>query len=611
MGDRRHGLQLIVSAENKNIMNSFRILPFLLPVFLVMGWLGQAQATDLLERRIDVSFYQTPVKTALDEVARKGAFEWSYNDRILRKDQRISYIGKQKTVREILSQMLGEEYTFKQSGDYLILKKQKKAQHKLSGYVSDKNGNRLANATVYDRKTLRSVNTDQNGYYEIPVLPHSEIVITKADYVDTTLQIAERIPAFAPVQIERDSAAPLGEAALETLQRELNSASEEVEQFFVSAGQKLRSLNVRDTLYRNFQMSLVPGFGTNHAMSGQVINHLSVNILAGYSRGLEGVEVAGLGNITRENVHGVQVAGLFNEVRGNVSGVQTAGLYNRAGRNVQGVQVSGLINLSQDTLSGVQCAGLFNHTRYGIGITQVAGLYNLQSRGATNTQVAGLFNIGQNAAGAQVAGLLNRADTINGTQVAGLLNRARKVKGVQVGLINSAREIDGLQIGLLNFSRRGGYVGLDFLASDIHQANISLKTGTNRLYTIFTAGLSTNTYGSSRIWSHGIGIGGYKPMGKYFGASLDAIHRHLNEGSYSNRLQEWEQLALCFDVRLFRGCRIAAGPSANLLIINPDNSDSNNFRERFIPRDLPNSRLGDSGRLYGWLGWNAGIKLRF
>jgi hypothetical protein len=571
-----------------------------------------AQAGDVLERRIDVSFYQTPMKEALDVIAKKGAFEWSYNARIVKEKQKTNYIGKQKTIREILEQILGTEYTFKQNGEYLILKKAHKSEPKLSGIITDSNGNRMAGVTVYDRQTLRSVNSDQNGFYEIDVLPQSEIVISKALYRDTLIKFEQEGPHFVPIRIQSDSTKPDFDP-FKTIEEGLNSASEDLEKFFVGSAQKIRTLNIQDTLHRHFQFSIVPGLGTNHAMSGSVVNNVSINMLAGYSRGVDGVEVAGLGNITRQDVHGVQCAGLFNDVRGDLNGVQTAGLYNRAGGKTNGVQVSGLINISGDSLTGVQIAGLINQANSSQGgATQLAGLYNVQLNGSMDVQAAGLYNIQQKGPiNVQAAGLFNIADTVHGTQVSGLLNRARKVKGAQIGIINSAKEIDGVQIGLLNFSKKGGYLAMEFHANEVHSLNASFKSGTNRLYTIFTGGYSPETNGGQELWSAGMGLGAYAPFGKRAGLGIDLIHRHLNEGFYTDRLQEWEQLALGFDVRLFGGFHLTAGPSFNLLIINPNNNESQDFRSRIIPKDLPNSRLGDSGRLSAWLGWTAGARWRF
>ncbi len=50
------------------------------------------------------------------------------------------------------------------------------------------------------------------------------------------------------------------------------------------------------TIVRPFQISFVTPMGTNGLESGKVTNRISVNLLAGYAGGLEGIEVGGFFN---------------------------------------------------------------------------------------------------------------------------------------------------------------------------------------------------------------------------------------------------------------------------------------------------------------------------
>ena len=47
-----------------------------------------------------------------------------------------------------------------------------------------------------------------------------------------------------------------------------------------------------DTIYRNWQVSLLPYIGTNRQLSGNVVNKYSYNIFAGYSMGVRVMEVS-------------------------------------------------------------------------------------------------------------------------------------------------------------------------------------------------------------------------------------------------------------------------------------------------------------------------------
>lgn len=434
-----------------------RILTSLVIFLTVM--LPLASGVEVLSRRLTLSFHQTPIKEALDEVARQADFEWSYNARILNPNHRVTLQARDWTVREILREMLGENYTVKSSGRHLILKKEKPPRTELSGVIrANETGERLANVTVYDKKTLRATTTDSTGFYKLKVRKKSQIVITRLGYRDTLLQVASLSPRYQNLDLKPvNTPAPDTPALHETIRHSLKKAATELDYFFNTQLDKWHELNVPDTFQRRFQISFLPGLGTNHVLSAKVANKISINALAGNSAGVGAVEVAGLGNFTQKKVQGFQAAGLFNLNKGNCTGVQAAGIY----------------NLTADTLTGAQLSGLVNVARYSPEFSvQAAGLINVvrnrkqdQNRPAPKTvQAAGLINHAQNLDGAQASGLLNNASQVNGAQAAGLVNTVKKIKGAQVaGAVNIAAEVDGLQVsGLVNQAKqiRGVQIGV-------------------------------------------------------------------------------------------------------------------------------------------------------
>src|SRR5690606_29938632 len=128
--------------------------------------------------------------------------------------------------------------------------------------------------------------------------------------------------------------------------------------FFVSSKQKLQSLNL-GAFFANtpFQTSITPGLSTHGSLSGQVINNFSINLLGGYTSGVNGVELGGGFNINKRNVDYLQVGGVFNLVGGSVHGVQLAGGSNTVLDSVKGLQMGGLYNSVKGSMQGVQMAG--------------------------------------------------------------------------------------------------------------------------------------------------------------------------------------------------------------------------------------------------------------
>lgn len=596
-------------AESDLMPTAMKTKLYFIPVFFLLGAVF-LHATDVLERTVSVRFEQMPLQQALAEVARQGGFEWSYNANIIEEGRRVTLVAEGWTVREILVYMLGDAYTYKQSGEYLILKRQKNPQQRLGGYITDRRtGQKMAGVTVYDRKTLRSTTTNKHGYYELPVGERSEIVVSKLDYRDTVIQVSSQTPRLVKLDLYADS---LPHPNTITLREGVNRMAVRTEEFFVSARQKLSVLNVRDSLHRVAQISFLPGLGTNHRLSGSVVNDFSLNILAGYSRGNRIAEWAGWGNINRENMSGFQGAGLFNVVGRQVRGAQMAGLFNNLGGNLTGTQMAGIYNRAADTVQGAQFAGISNYAGFGKSVTfQAAGIFNLMPKGHASTQVAGIVNHAHRISAFQAAGIVNTADTLQGCQVSGIINRAGYAKGAQIGLINFAREIDGVQVGLLNLSARGGYIALEASANDVFWANAAFKSGVSGLYTIFTASFDPESPENNRFWAYGIGLGSRARLSRWSSLSFDLISRHVNEGGHNNQWQEWVQLAMALEINFGKHFAIMGGPSGNLFVADPAVAETASVRDRVVGRDWLTEGKNADGKLSAWTGWTAGVRVRF
>jgi hypothetical protein len=144
------------------------------------------------------------------------------------------------------------------------------------------------------------------------------------------------------------------------------------------------------------------------------VTGLRVSALWGEHRGVYGIDIGGIGNISDQTFAGLAVAGGFNWTKGNT------------------------------TIVGLQAAGLMN--------------YNVQKTNVVGVQVAAVnSNVAESTiVGLEIGPIANLAPhtTIYGFQV-GLYNKAYEVNGFQIGLLNFTTTLHGLQIGLVNFNEKG------------------------------------------------------------------------------------------------------------------------------------------------------------
>ena len=282
----------------------------------------------------------------------------------------------------------------------------------------------------------------------------------------------------------------------------------------------------KNPFVKTFQISVVPGLGTNGYHPGGYSNYFSINLTAGYSKASLLFEIGTLANINEVSTRGIQIAGLTNFAgvnafsgmsekersaliksgfEANLTGLQIAGLSNIVLTNVFGGQITGVVNVSKGALIGLQLAGLANQVnKFTFGV-QLAGLWNVSVQSMDGVQLATLSNYTEGELFGFQVGAVNQAgasEGVNsldnndptGVQI-GLVNKARKMNGFQIGLVNIAGRSQGTQIGLVNIYRNGKDVGtldgtaiglfnagdfgyLTAYVNDVFVQNYELSTGT-------------------------------------------------------------------------------------------------------------------------------------
>lgn len=561
-------------------------------------------AAPILERYVSLKANNMALKEALKIVANQAGFYLSYNTNIIDENKKVSLNTESEKVRIVLKNILGNNYQFKEKGNYLIIQKLNKNEQLIGGYISDKKtGKKLPNVTVYDKKTLTSATTDSSGYYEIITKkPIEKLSIARYNYGDTVLQIKSE-KAFQDLDV---SLLPIPNVDnpvdnSDIVEKPVDNSNQQdkyTEQTIISNGQINQAIrwsikeiehiserNVKESFNRKWQFSLAPYLGSNFGLSGNVINKWSVNATVGYSRGNTGVEIGGIGNINQGNVRGIQVGGIFNITKGRMQAVQAAGILNRT-RYLNGLQISGLTNYTDTASHSVQIAGINNHTEWGKKSTvQVSGMVNKTEYGRTTLQIAPI---------------VNTADTV-GIQI-GLINNANKLKGVQIGLINIADTASGVLLGLLNIVKKGYHV-LEVSHNDITDINLAYRTGTRRFYSIYAIGSDIQT---KKLLGIGSGLGTSFWLGKVIALTIDATgHRYWINSALENK-GGLIKITPALNIQFTKNIGIGIAPTWNNYFINASThspSDIDILKSTIIPQ-----KASFQNNRYEWWGWSIGLR---
>lgn len=325
-----------------------------------------------------------------------------------------------------------------------------------------------------------------------------------------------------------------------------------------------------DTLYRPFQLSLFPYVGTNHRLSNHVINHFSVNVVAGTALGLTGLEVGGFSNNIRADVRGIQLAGFANFVGRDLRGIQAAGFSNR----VRG-----------DAINAIQAAGFSNRT------------------------------LGNATRFIQLAGFSNRTRNLTyGIQAAGFINHARTVRnGLQIAPFNFADSSNSIPIGLWSVVRKNGYRRFEVAANETFPLNVTFRSGVRLFYNLVSVGLLPSDGIGNQVWQAGYGVGTGVRLGRTWAFTVEGSghvvwNNAMNEVTVSTGPSILLRGTPTLEKRFGR-LAIGVGPSlvffSNNLSYNALANTKLLIRDRPTVGSLPFTPDGWAG----WVGWQVGLRL--
>ena len=293
---------------------------------------------------------------------------------------------------------------------------------------------------------------------------------------------------------------------------------------------------------------------------------------------MNGLQLAGLGNISGCSLNGLQLSGIFNYNRALISGAQIAGFSNVNLADVQGLQMAGYSNITRGELEGVQLSGFSNVATQNVDGAQVSGFLNMATQNVSMAQVASFMNYSNSIKGPQVAGYLNvvKEDTRSaqiagftnfalaenhGLQLSGFFNYARVNHGIQLSFINYSDSSSGIPIGFLSIVKKGYHV-LEVSSTEIFPLNVAFKTGVTRFYNIFEMGVSQENFHAT------YGIGTLQPLGRKLQLGFDITGSNVFDND--NPFWEDQQYLLRFtptvNYQLFKKVGIALGPTVNFYV---------------------------------------------
>ncbi|WP_421874520.1 hypothetical protein [Marinoscillum sp.] len=535
-------------------------------ILLLSGCIHQVLA------QITLSLKDVPVTVAIEEFSSVSGYRFAYNPDILASNTLTASV-KEAPLEKAVDIVFANHYDYKIRGSYVILlpKSQTASQNRgpsltISGEVLDAGTNKkLEGVSVYEVHTLKPVLTNATGDYKLDVSLPEElafIAISKENYQDTVIQVHKN---------EKWTVALRQKLFQE---EDTTKVKDKVFAFFNGKQLDKHAKNINLTERRWMHLALTPGLSTNGFLSGQFTNKFSVNMIAGYSYALEGVELGGFLNMERSYVEGVQLSGF-----GNINGDYT-----------DGIQMAGFSNITLGPVKGVQLGGFSNHSEYMNGL-----------------QMSGAINTARGGKGSQWAGMMNTSNGLyKGWQVSGGLNYAKVLQGVQFGVVNVADSVSsGFMVGVVNWTKNGLH-HFEVGTSDITPYTISFKSGVFPFYTILKAGINPH---EGQLWDYGMGFGSFHSIRKKASIDFESTYHEiqsLDKGYIEGNSSEI-RFQIRFGYRLANHLQLLGGPVLHYFWFHPDNPDDLAFADRFGKNAFAESN--DGNRISkAWLGYEMSVR---
>lgn len=614
--------------------------------------LNQAMAqSNYLAQRISVSQTNVTVPEVLDEITRLHGVKFSYSSGLIDQNKRVTVEEEDVTIAEILDNITSENLDYKVVGHHIVLLAGEKATDRkkdvqrirLTGRIIDATTHKeIENVSVYEVGNRASALTDPKGYYSL-LLPSDDLQAavnyTKSNYQDTIVFCKAKDHLEINLALKPKSRPVHSFDSLRVDIPSPNSMAEnDLVKAFVPPEAIIHAENIRVIEKRPAQVSFLPYLGSNAKVSGTVTNNFSLNLIAGFTGAVNGVEIGGVLNITRRHVNGMQLGGFGNITGDNMRGVQLAGFFNMNPGNVLGLQIAGFTNMVRDTVSGVQIAGFLNTGKgivHGLQIAgfsnfvwgqsmgvQIAGFNNFLRDGMAGLQLAGFNNLSmEDAKGVQIAGFLNiakkdlnvaqvagfgnyTAGTNRGIQLAGAFNFADTLKGIQLGLINVSDTSSGFSFGLIQHVRKG-YRSISLSGNDVLPVNLTYRSGIDAFYNIYTIGANPV---SGYPWGVGLGFGSRHSIGSRLGLALELTSRQINEFElWDKQLNLLNSFDLMLQYRFYKNMCLTAGPVLQVHVSSLKDEETGAFISSIADKPFY-EYTSEPTRVQAWVGWHVGLQ---
>src|SRR4051812_45709958 len=90
---------------------------------LLTGIIFCGSAQNMLNKNVSIEVKGQRLDNVLEILSNKGDFYFSYNSNIVKRDSLVTLLIYNKTIKEVLDLLFSDAYEYKESGNYIIIRR--------------------------------------------------------------------------------------------------------------------------------------------------------------------------------------------------------------------------------------------------------------------------------------------------------------------------------------------------------------------------------------------------------------------------------------------------------------------------------------------------------
>lgn len=154
-------------------------------------WANDSYSQDF---QLKLNVKKGTLESVFNQISKQCQLEFFYNTNVLDANRKVELSGQEGTLKEILGEVLGEEFSYVIKDGYILIYENKSTSFpqiemkKISGTVKDQKGNFLPGVTVVLKGTSIGTATDVNGHFVLSV-PQEGMVLQLSFVGMKTLEV--------------------------------------------------------------------------------------------------------------------------------------------------------------------------------------------------------------------------------------------------------------------------------------------------------------------------------------------------------------------------------------------------------------------------------------